>query len=298
MDRKQAYVNYFDQLNNERAILEEIYAPLREKLKGENIEKANQLEFFARIEFDVDSFYKKAESIVDFSKTGLYYHEHNQLLIDIKTIAEKIELDDDKSAYEVIEDLHNRFRAGDVHTKRGIDTQLKGKSTTLDFYNWIFSVSDFRVTYGIRYEGTNIELLSPGRKGIVLLLMYLSIDTEGSSPLIIDQPEENLDNKAVYKHLMSYFREAKKRRQIIIVTHNPNLVINTDAEQVIVANFEVVPKNQSARIEYISGAMENSFINGKLMSLERQGIKEHGIDLLEGGIDAFKNRSRKYEPIH
>ena len=177
-----------------------------------------------------------------------------------------------------------------------IKQQLLGRKKKIDFYNWIFDVSDFSVTYSIKYQGTNIELLSPGKKGIVLLLMYLVLDTKSTIPLVIDQPEENLDNKSIYPYLINYFKTAKQRRQIIVITHNPNLVLNTDAEQIIVANFEAIPTTQNARIRYISGAIENSYIseNAKI-PIERQGIKEHGIDILEGGPEAFGKREDRYE---
>ena len=166
----------------------------------------------------------------------------------------------------------------------------------LDFYKWIFDVSDFKVNYSIKYQGTNIELLSPGKKGIVLLLMYLGLDTESSIPLIIDQPEENLDNKSLYPYLVDYFKIAKKRRQIIIITHNPNLVLNADAEQIIVANFEAVPTVYKSRITYMSGGIENSYINRQLQTpLRQQGIREHGADILEGGKIAFVKRKDRYE---
>ncbi len=126
--------------------------------------------------------------------------------------------------------------------------------------------------------------------------MYLVLETENNIPLIIDQPEENLDNKSVYPYLINYFKIAKKRRQIIVISHNPNLVLNTDAEQIIVANFEAIPNTQDARIRYISGSIENSFVREMAkIPLERQGIKEHGIDILEGGPEAFMKRKDRYE---
>jgi predicted ATPase len=66
----------------------------------------------------------------------------------------------------------------------------------------------------------DIERLSPGTRGIVLLLLYLAIDREDDRPLIIDQPEENRDPKSVFDELVERFREARLQRQIIIVTHN------------------------------------------------------------------------------
>jgi ABC-type cobalamin/Fe3+-siderophores transport system ATPase subunit len=126
-------------------------------------------------------------------------------------------------------------------------------------------------------------------------MMYLVLDREGTVPLIIDQPEENLDNRSVFPALVDCFKEMKKRRQVIVITHNPNLVLNTDAEQIIVANFDATLTTQPARIMYISGAIENSFVS-KLakIPLEKRGIREHGLDILEGGKDAFKKRRLKY----
>ena len=294
-ERDETYKDYFILLQEEKKILEELYAPLREKLDKENLGEKNQIEFFARIEFDVENFFNKADSIIDFSKTGRYYHKKDLLFKGIKTISEKIELAETSDVYNLIVQLYNTFNV-DKNKPIDIKKQLLGRKKKIDFYNWIFDVSDFSVTYSIKFQGTNIELLSPGKKGIVLLLMYLVLDTKSTVPLIIDQPEENLDNKSVYPTLINYFKTAKKRRQIIIITHNPNLVLNTDAEQIIVANFEAIPTTQNTRIRYISGAIENSFIREKAkIPIERQGIKEHSIDILEGGSEAFGKREDRYE---
>ena len=77
-----------------------------------------------------------------------------------------------------------------------------------------------RFAYGVQYEGVDIERFSLSTRGIVLLLLYLAIDREDDRPLIIDQPEENLDPKSVFDELVERFREARLQRQIIIVTHN------------------------------------------------------------------------------
>jgi hypothetical protein len=293
--RDQAYENYFSLLQEEKKILEELYAPLREELDKETLGEKNQIEFFARIESDVEEFFNKASSIIDFSRTGRYYRKRDLLFKEIKGIAEKIELVETADVYRLTKQLYQTFTE-DKKKPLEIKEQLLSSKKPIDFYNWIFDVSDFSVTYSIKYQGTNIELLSPGKKGIVLLLMYLVLDTKSTIPLIIDQPEENLDNKSVYPALINYFKNAKKRRQVIVITHNPNLVLNTDAEQIIVANFEAIPTTQKARIMYISGAIENSFISEKAkIPIERQGIKEHGIDILEGGPEAFGKREDRYE---
>ena len=88
---------------------------------------------------------------------------------------------------------------------------------------WLYSTEHIGIAYGVQYDGVEIEQLSPGTRGIFLLLLYLAIDHEDLRPLIIDQPEENLDPKSIFEELVGRFQEAKRRRQIIIGTHNANL---------------------------------------------------------------------------
>jgi energy-coupling factor transporter ATP-binding protein EcfA2 len=115
----------------------------------------------------------------------------------------------------------------------------------------------------------------------VLLLLYLAIDREDDRPLIIDQPEENLDPKSVYDELVSRFRAARTRRQIIIVTHNANLIVNTDANQVIVATCGPHRPGELPEITYQSGGLENA------------EIRKQVCEILEGGEAAFKDRARR-----
>jgi predicted ATP-dependent endonuclease of OLD family len=103
------------------------------------------------------------------------------------------------------------------------------------FAQWLYSTDHISIEYGIRYDGIDLRKLSPGTRGIVLVLLYLALDDSEDCPLIIDQPEENLDPKSIYDELVPLFLAAKRRRQVIMVTHNANLVINTDADQIIVA---------------------------------------------------------------
>lgn len=285
---------YIALLQEEKKVLEEIYAQLKNKLVKESGGEENQLEFFARIEFDIDSYFNNAKDVIDFRKGG-YHRGEETLLKEIRSIADKIELAEPSDLFTLIDELYKTFESDESSETLEISQQLSKRKTKLDFYKWIFDVSDFNVAYGIRFQGTDIELLSPGKKGIVLLLMYLALDTESSAPLLIDQPEENLDNKSVYAHLIEYFRKAKKRRQIIIITHNPNLVLNTGADQVIVANFEDNQNVYSAKLTYISGSIENSFVNKAAgIPLREQGIREHGLDVIEGGKTAFLKRGEKW----
>ena len=132
-----------------------------------------------------------------------------------------------------------------------------------------------------RSSDYSIERLSPGTRGIVLLLLYLAIDRDDHRPLIIDQPEENLDPKSIFEELVARFRQAKLRRQIIVVTHNANLIVNADADQVIVASCG--PHNPGAlpKLTYESGSLEDAHIRAKVC------------DILEGGEQAFRERAKR-----
>ena len=142
--------------------------------------------------------------------------------------------------------------------------------------------------------------MSPGKKAIILLKLLISL-AESNCPILIDQPEDDLDNRSIYNDLASFIREKKSKRQIIIVTHNANIVLGCDAEEVIVANQKGInsPNNQF-RFEYRSGAIENNTPildeNGRQISgmLNSKGIQQHICEILEGGQEAFIKRQQKY----
>jgi predicted ATPase len=111
--------------------------------------------------------------------------------------------------------------------------------------------------------------------------VYLSIDQGDDRPLIIDQPEENLDPKSIFDELVDRFREAKLRRQVIIVTHNANLIVNTDADQIIVASAGSHRRGKLPKISYIAGGLED------------RKIRQNVCEILEGGERAFRDRARR-----
>ena len=109
------------------------------------------------------------------------------------------------------------------------------------------------------------------------------MDEDDTRPLLIDQPEGNLDNSSVYKQLVPYISKAKRRRQIILITHNPNLVVATDAEQIIIATAD--------RPDYPTISVVCGMILGDLehsVSGDALGVREAVCLLLEGGEEAFK----------
>ncbi|MBE8182986.1 MAG: hypothetical protein HAW61_05650 [Candidatus Portiera sp.] len=155
----------------------------------------------------------------------------------------------------------------------------------------------FNLFAEISYKNDKLEVMSPGKKGIALLKILLELNNE-EWPILIDQPEDDLDNRSIYDELVNIIKDKKKERQIIIVTHNPNLVIGTDAEEIIVANQagqETTRENVRYKFEYKSGAIENNKHQSKSHAvLQKKWMREHVCEVLEGGKEAFQKREDKY----
>jgi predicted ATP-dependent endonuclease of OLD family len=159
--------------------------------------------------------------------------------------------------------------------------QVEYKAWLKSFAHWLFSTDHISIRYEILYDNVDIRKLSPGTRGIVLLLLYLALDDADDRPLIIDQPEENLDPKSVNDELVPLFIEAKSKRQVIMVTHNANLVINTDADQIIIAESGPHQTGGLPPISYKAGGLESS------------SIRTSVCEILEGGEKAFRERARR-----
>ena len=146
-----------------------------------------------------------------------------------------------------------------------------------EFYDHIYGLDYIGVNFKLKMGGRDLAELSPGERGIVLLIFYLALSKE-SKPIIIDQPEDNLDNQSVFSKLVPCICRAKQRRQVIVVTHNPNIAVACDAEQIIYCEMD---KN-AYQIQYHAGSIENP------------EIKNHLVDVLEGTMPAFDLRRQKY----
>ncbi len=159
-------------------------------------------------------------------------------------------------------------------------TSYKGMHNKYSLLKLALNDNYININYTIQFNGMEISQLSTGQKGIVLLKLLLRLSNK-TCPLLIDQPEDNLDNKSVFDELVQEFKNIKQKRQLIIATHNPNLVVNTDSEQVIIASYN--HKENDGYISYISGSLENL------------DIKDRVCNILEGGIEAFNKRRLKYD---
>lgn len=137
--------------------------------------------------------------------------------------------------------------------------------------------------YNILYEDLDFEKMSEGKKALVLLLIKLELGQE-DCPILIDQPEDDLDNRSIIEDVIGYFKEEKLKRQVFIVTHNANIVIACDSENVIIANEHDAknPNPDTIKYYYSNGGLEETKIRSKVC------------EILEGGEDAFKARESRY----
>jgi len=299
-NRERLFINYFDLIFEQKERLKEIYSPLENILKSSGEENEKLFDFTVKFNFDVNSMADEGHKLIDLRAEGMFRQSRPEVLRErLEELRFCLDLDN-KEISEADKQSIRRFlkEVEGLFTKDGktLTSQLKEKRyTEQDFYNWLYSTRYYNISYSIKFNGIELNNLSPGLKGVALLILFLELDKEDKRPILIDQPEENLDNRSVYHTLVRYFRDAKKRRQVIIVTHNPNLVVNTDSEQVIVADFDRSLERQNSKIFYVRGSLENTFKDDSAqIVLEKQGLREHVCLILEGGKDAFEKREKKY----
>ncbi len=201
--------------------------------------------------------------------------------IRLKEIISKYAFDSKEQVKKFQEELLENLKfdkRSDPPEERNVSDQLRQYQEPSDLYDYIFSLEFLTPYYLLKLDTKRLEELSPGERGALLLIFYLILDKD-TIPLIIDQPEENLDNNSVYNILVHFIKEAKKRRQVVIVTHNPNLAVVCDAEQIICMSID---KKDGNKVSFESGAIENPSINNQI------------VEILEGTYPAFDNRTHKY----
>ena len=204
--------------------------------------------------------------------------ESNQLL---RGLLKEVNFGDVESTLKflaTIDDmLHFDRRESGSGRETKIRDQLRKGEEPQQIFDYLYSMSYLMPQYSLTYAKREISQLSPGERGLLLLVFYLLVDKD-DIPIIIDQPEENLDNQTIFNVLVKCIKQAKQRRQVIMVTHNPNLAVVCDAEQIICASCDKTTNT----FNYISGGIESPVIKAKV------------VEILEGTEPAFKNRKQKY----
>lgn len=236
---------------------------------------SNGLEFGIKSVFRKDRFIATIED--SFDKRSL---KANKKIIDIEEFSDKWFVENN------LKNLINACLNGELkHLKRWESIDVLRNVLN----DW------FMTTYNVKMDNDFIDVMSPGKKALTLLKLLIDLD-ENTCPILIDQPEDDLDNRSIFNELIPFLRKKKLQRQIIIVTHNANVVLGGDAEEVIVANQDGQnAQNKEYRFEYKSGAIEDMENNPKAKDiLSKKTIQEHICEILEGGKEAFELRRKKY----
>lgn len=279
--RRETYLRVFESILAEEQVLRELYQPLVDRLQAAK-GTLQKLSFSATRSADVKQWSSLGEKLFDLRRAGDFKGKGSIEQWANTNLRKAWESGDVDAIDSAIQHFTDAWQDELLAVANVASTdQTAYRSWLMRFAKWLFSTDHIQIKYSIDYEGTDITKLSPGTRGIVLLLLYLALDESDHRPLIIDQPEENLDPKSIFDELVSLFVAAKAKRQVIMVTHNANLVINTDADQVIVANAGVHGPGELPPITYVSGGMEDV------------AMRQQVCDILEGGEEAFKERARR-----
>ena len=256
--------NPIEKLEKEYKLLFEKYKKIiNENEKYSDIDSEKELKLTSKIKFNDKRFEKNFVEKIDKRKplnqtfNSNIFNEENVFQYNPKQHLKKI-----SSVLQKIIDKKIKFNTG-FNEKNVLDSLF-------DDY--------FSIDYDLIQDGDSLLQMSPGKVGIVLFQLFLHL-SNSTDPILIDQPEDNLDNRTVYDELNNFVKSKKKQRQIIIVSHNPNLVVSTDSDNIIVANQKgqnKSGKNKKYKFEYVNGAIEHSFSKEREKGiLFQKGIREH-----------------------
>ncbi|WP_049632323.1 TrlF family AAA-like ATPase [Cellvibrio sp. pealriver] len=269
----------FETLDSQRKARAELFKPVQDLIqKNTLIREDYRLQFQATLAASADTIADQLFNLI--KQTWGEFRGQDGALSTIRRLFDSHDLNSQEGAQAFVIALQEKIiqAAKDSGSSIGIFNLLKKGIHATAVYDLVFGFNFLEPRYSLLFQDTQIEQLSPGQRGSLLLIFYLLID-QGKMPIILDQPEENLDNETVFRLLVPVLTEAKKKRQIIMVTHNPNLAVVCDAEQIIYAKFD---RAANSKISYESGAIENTTLNGVVVTV------------LEGTKPAFDNRSGKY----
>lgn len=278
---QEQYKQKLNELSQSFSAFSQIYLAYVDSINSGSVSSTGELEFSVRKVFRTEQFSRKISEILNnksinrFSAFNL--HDITENTLSTEHIAAFIEaiLNNSKESLQL---------------KSGYTAESALREILSDWYN---------IDYVVRMDNDDIQDMSPGKKALVLLRLLISL-AESRCPILIDQPEDDLDNRSIFDELIRFIKEKKVDRQIITVTHNANIVLGGDAELVIVANQDGRnAPNRRYHFEYRGGSIENNspvYDDGEIVPgiLNSKGIQEHICEILEGGEQAFALRQHKY----
>jgi predicted nuclease with TOPRIM domain len=230
-------------------------------------EVLSDLDFNAELRIDSDSLLSSAAELVDNRQVEVAGTEKEpSVFTELLDLFKKVASGDPTAMDAAVAEIDKLAEHLRLRLKKARSV------TTLTLYSTLYH-SYLSVRPTALYKRTSLDRLSLGQKATVLIKIYLA---EGDKPIIIDSHDDHLDNEFIMEELVGSIREARNYRQVIIASNNGNVVVNSDADQVIVA------QRKGGEISYIAGAIEDPL------------IRERALKVLEGGYDAFRKRQQKY----
>lgn len=250
-------------------VYKSIYKPIDIELKKILLTIEDDISFTSEVKKTDEEFAPKILNEISKNYAGIF-NGKDESIITLNSIIRKTNFDDENSVIDMV----NKILEVITEDKGKSNKKVKNKSRFLEY---LTSLEYLNVEYKLMMREKSLNELSPGERGLVLLVFYLTLD-KNEMPIIIDQPEDNLDNQSVYAKLVPCIIEARKKRQVIIVTHNPNIGIACDSDQIIHCNINKV----NNVITYETGSIEELIFTQKIL------------EVLEGTKPAFNLRREKY----
>ena len=209
----------YGKINLIATIYKDYYNPVQSFLDTKPFEE-DTFKISFNVSIEQNNFKGKFFNLINRHKAGTFYGTENSEK-RMKQLLDKYDFNNPEMVIQFVNDifrfLENDYRGDEVKNNR---FELQAKSSPEDLYNMIFGLEYLKPKYFLQLNGKSLEQLSPGERGILLLVFYLMIDKD-ERPLILDQPEENLDNQTIYKVLVKCIKKAKENRQIFLVYWPP-----------------------------------------------------------------------------
>ena len=258
---------------------------------------------------------QRRKILIDFLTHEMKISEQDELMgikfgvdsgwgVDLKDVIERVNVKENTNfvtgrilQIEKIRNDPGTFLKDVYYGRQKINAGNDLKRVAIDVLNLTETVVFMAEMEEDRIGGFSESTMTPGKRALFLLKLIL-IESDDKWPLLIDQPEDDLDSRSIYDEIVPFIKKCKKERQIIMVSHNANLVIGSDSEQVIVANRHGSdrPNEDGKQFNYLTGSLEHTQPKDPscLDTLKSQGIREHTCEILEGGEVAFESRKNKY----
>jgi hypothetical protein len=289
-----AQLKHLDQIKEERDALEKAIAAQWQKVvevresitlaRAEFVKKTLDGNPYVRIEVVPFGFDERVieRSLRELLETTDDRFENDILAMDVEgnftggLAFEIAHADNRKEALDITkEQLKTIAEKFGGHFKNYLKKKLE-RPEFADHIQYWFPEDDLRIEYSRTADGTDWAAITQGSQGQRSAALLAFLLAFGEEPLVLDQPEDDLDNHLIYDLIVRQIRENKLRRQLIIVTHNPNIVVNGDAELVHVLDF----RGGQCRVVVRGALQENS-------------VREEVCHVMEGGREAFERRWKR-----